>query len=87
MLCKLLAFLQRFCNCDKKRSAKTKTGVVKFFNRQKKYGFITQDDGAEDLFVHGGDVNARTLREGQKVSFEVGRTDKGLAAFDVTVIE
>ena len=87
MLCKLLAFLQRFCNCDKKKSAKTKAGVVKFFNRQKKYGFIAPSDGSEDLFVHGGDVNAQSLRDGQEVSFEVGKTKRGLVAVNVDIIK
>ncbi len=60
-------------------------GTVKFFNMQKGYGFIQPDDGSKDVFVHISAVeraNMNTLREGQKVKFEViadRRTGKAAA--------
>jgi len=54
------------------------TGIVKWFNEQKGYGFIQPDNGQKDIFVHISAVERaglRTLTEGQKVSFEVV-TDK-----------
>jgi cold shock protein len=58
-----------------------KTGTVKWFNTQKGYGFIAPDDGGKDAFVHITAVEQAgldTLREGQKVSFDVeaGRDGK-----------
>jgi CspA family cold shock protein len=50
------------------------TGIVKFFNSQKGYGFIVQDDGNPDVFVHISAVERagmHNLNEGQKISFEV----------------
>ena len=49
------------------------TGVVKFFNAQKGYGFITPDDGGKDVFVHATALERagmRSLSEGQKVAFD-----------------
>jgi cold shock protein len=62
-----------------------KTGIVKWFNATKGYGFIAPDDGSKDAFVHIRSVEASgldTLREGQKVSFELetGRDGKISAA-------
>lgn len=54
------------------------TGIVKWFNEQKGYGFIQPDNGQKDIFVHISAVERaglRTLKEGQKVTFEVV-TDK-----------
>ena len=54
------------------------TGTVKWFNEQKGYGFIQPDNGSKDIFVHISAVERaglRTLKEGQKVSFEIV-TDK-----------
>jgi len=62
------------------------TGTVKFFNAQKGYGFIVQDAGGPDVFVHISAVERagmHTLNEGQKVSFEIQadrRTGKSAAA-------
>ena len=56
-----------------------KTGTVKWFNEQKGYGFIESSDGGEDVFVHISAVEKagmRTLREGQKVSFELQKDPK-----------
>ena len=55
------------------------TGTVKFFNEQKGFGFIQPEDGSNDIFVHISAVERsgmRTLREGQKVSFEIETDEK-----------
>ena len=62
------------------------TGIVKWFNGSKGYGFIAPDDGGEDLFVHHSEVKVdgyATLDEGQKVDFEIGQGKKGPCATNV----
>lgn len=62
-------------------------GTVKWFNDAKGYGFITPEDGKEDIFVHYSAISGngfRTLTEGQAVSFQVEKGPKGLQARDVT---
>ena len=59
------------------------TGTVKWFNDAKGYGFITPDDGSEDLFTHFSAINMqgfKTFKEGQKVSFDVVQGPKGKQA-------
>lgn len=67
------------------------TGIVKFFNATKGFGFITPDDGGKDVFVHISAVERSgltTLNEGQKVSFdtEEDRRGKGDKAVDLKAL-
>ncbi|UTW46692.1 cold-shock protein [bacterium SCSIO 12696] len=64
------------------------TGIVKWFNDAKGYGFI-EKEGSADIFVHFREINGtgrRTLYDGQEVSFELVQGDKGLQAANVTVV-
>jgi CspA family cold shock protein len=65
---------------------KMATGTVKWFNDAKGFGFITPDGGGEDLFAHFSAINMpgfKTLKEGQKVSFEVTQGPKGKQASNI----
>jgi CspA family cold shock protein len=62
------------------------TGAVKWFNDAKGYGFITPDDGSEDLFAHFSAIQMdgfKTLKEGQKVKFEVTQGPKDKQASSI----
>ncbi len=64
-------------------------GQVKWFDRKKGYGFITQEDG-DDLFVHFSAISGdgfKTLDEGDEVEFEISQGKKGLQATNVTVLK
>jgi CspA family cold shock protein len=65
------------------------TGSVKWFNEAKGFGFISQDDGGKDVFVHFSAIQGsgfKTLAEGQKVEFEIQDGPKGPQAANVTAI-
>ena len=64
------------------------TGTVKFFNNDKGYGFITQENGP-DVFVHFSNIEGegyKTLEEGQRVEFEIAPGRKGDEATGVRVV-
>ena len=64
------------------------TGTVKWFNDSKGYGFLTQDGGGPDVFVHYSAIDAggfKTLQQGTKVTYEIVQTEKGLQAKQVKV--
>ena len=60
-------------------------GTVKFFNVAKGFGFITSDKG-KDYFIHSSGLNGVTLTEGAKVEFETRQGQKGLEAFNVSLL-
>ncbi len=65
------------------------TGKIKWFNDQKGFGFIADDRGGEDVFVHFSAVEMdgyKSLKEGQPVQFEAERSEKGLKATKVVPI-
>ena len=62
-------------------------GTVKWFSQDKGYGFITPDEGGEDIFVHFSAIQGsgfRNLEEGEKVTYEVGQGQKGPQAQNVS---
>lgn len=66
------------------------TGSVKWFNDSKGFGFITPDNGGEDLFAHFSAIQSsgfKSLKENQRVSFEVATGPKGKQAANIQIIE
>lgn len=70
-------------------SAKREEGTVKWFDDRKGYGFIQRENG-EDIFVHFSNIQQegfKSLDQGDKVSFNVEETERGLQAVDVNKVE
>ena len=66
------------------------TGKVKWFNAEKGYGFLSNDEGGEDVFVHFSGLNMegfKSLEEGAAVEFEITDGAKGPQAVNVTVVK
>ena len=66
------------------------TGTVKWFNDAKGFGFVTPEDGGKDLFAHFSAIQEqgfKTLKEGQRVSFDVTTGPKGLLATNIRSAE
>ncbi len=66
------------------------TGTVKWFSNRRGYGFISLDNGEEDVFVHfsgigGEDYEYKTLNKGDEVQFEIEQDEKGPKAVNVTI--
>ena len=60
------------------------TGVIKFFNRKKGFGFIKYDDSEKEIFVHATNMaDKRIIQENDRVSFEEKEGDRGVSAFNV----
>ncbi len=67
----------------------TQTGIVKWFNEGKGFGFIAPDDGSKDLFAHFSEIKGtgfKTLAENQRVEFEVTDGKKGPQASNIRVV-
>lgn len=65
------------------------TGTVKMFDSKKGYGFIKQSNGGNDVFVHFSNIQSegyRKLEEGDKVTFEIEKSDRGINAINVRKI-
>ncbi|CAE76681.1 cold-shock protein [Mycoplasma mycoides] len=64
------------------------TGIVKWFNDEKGFGFITNDSDNKDVFVYYSNINVngyKALEQGQKVTYELNKGIKGLEAFNVSI--
>ena len=63
------------------------TGIVKFFNEEKGFGFITNEDTGRDIFVHISNLNGLQLHADDRVSYNETEGRKGIVASDVEIIE
>ncbi len=75
-----------FSNTNGLSVKKSKIGKVKFFNRQKGYGFIESENTSKDVFVHATNLEDY-VKKGDKVAFELEYSTKGLEAKNVKVVD
>ncbi len=76
----------RATSLDQERAVRT-TGTVKWFNETKGFGFIKPDEGDKDCFVHHSEISeGSSLREGDKVEFEIVQEERGPAARGVAKV-
>jgi CspA family cold shock protein len=84
------AFLLRWSPRKRKAGSRDMAqGTVKWFSDEKGYGFITPDEGSEDVFVHHSGIvgnGFKSLDEGAKVSYEATQGQKGMQADNVSVV-
>jgi len=62
------------------------SGKVKWFDRQKGYGYITQDSGEADLYVHINAVKNKIIKHEDAVNYKIGENEKGVCACEVIVV-
>lgn len=77
--------IKRFFISQGEKAKKSRIGRVKFFNRQKGYGFIESQNTSKDVFVHATNLEDN-IRKGDKVAFELNYSTKGLEATNVKVV-
>ena len=70
-------------NTGKKESRNMPTGKIKWFDNEKGYGFIQENEGGKDLFVHHSETDGYALNEGDTVEYEIGEGRKGPCATKV----
>lgn len=58
-------------------------GTVKFFNEAKGFGFISPENGSKDIFVHSSGLVSGSIRENDKVNFDIQQGDRGVNAVNV----
>lgn len=63
-----------------------KTGTVKFYNVTKGYGFIVEDETNDEIFVHASGLKVTSLKQNDKVKFEIAQGKKGLNAVSVDLV-
>lgn len=61
-------------------------GIVKWYDKEKKYGFIRSDVGNKEYFVHSADIEEGSLEKGERVEFEIAETGRGPKATNVRIL-